>query len=122
MFTIVKKLIYIDNKKTNKMKKFKLIKWVDARRYMSNSNKYQYIPNLTCISLLPARRINSIYIYIYIHIYIYMYIYIYIYIYINIYIYVCVCCVCVCVCVCTRVKKSMMNNKYQVSGCTSNKP
>ena len=45
MFTIVKKLIYINNKKTNKMKKIKLIKWVGARRYMSNSNKYQYIPN-----------------------------------------------------------------------------
>ena len=45
MFTIVKKLIYINNKKPNKMKKFKLIKWVGAGRYMSNSNKYQYIPN-----------------------------------------------------------------------------
>ena len=32
MFTIVKKLIYIDNKKQNKMKTFKLIKWVDAGR------------------------------------------------------------------------------------------
>ena len=30
MFRIVKKLIYIDNKKPNKMKKFKLIKLVDA--------------------------------------------------------------------------------------------
>ena len=49
MFTIVKKLIYIDNKKHNKMKKFKLIKWVDAGRYMSNNNKHQYIPNWTCI-------------------------------------------------------------------------
>ena len=45
MFTIVKKLIYIANKKPNKMKKFKLIKWVRAGTYMSNSNKYQYIPN-----------------------------------------------------------------------------
>ena len=46
MFTIVKKLIYIDNKKTpNKIKKIKLIKWVGAGRYMSDSNKYQYIPN-----------------------------------------------------------------------------
>ena len=46
MFTIVKKLIYIENKKTpNKMKKFKLIKWVGAERYMSNSNTYQYISN-----------------------------------------------------------------------------
>ena len=45
MFTIVKKLIYIDNKKPNKMNKFKSIKWVGAGRYMSNSNKYQYIPN-----------------------------------------------------------------------------
>ena len=46
MFTIVKKLIYIDNKKEpNKMKKLKLIKWVGAGRYMSNSNKYQHIPN-----------------------------------------------------------------------------
>ena len=52
VFTIVKKLIYIDNKKPNKMKKFKLIKWVGAGRYMSDSNKYQYIPNWTCISLL----------------------------------------------------------------------
>ena len=41
----IKKLIYIDNKKHNKMKKFKLIKWVGAERYMSNSNKCQYIPN-----------------------------------------------------------------------------
>ena len=33
MFTIFKKLIYIDNKKkTNKMKNFKLIKWVGAGR------------------------------------------------------------------------------------------
>ena len=45
MFTIVKKLIYIDNKKPNKMKKLKLVKWVGAGRYMSNSNKYQHIPN-----------------------------------------------------------------------------
>ena len=45
MFTIVKKLIYIDNKKPSKMKKVKLIKWVGAGTYMSNSNKYQYIPN-----------------------------------------------------------------------------
>ena len=45
MFTIVKKLIYVDNKKTNKMKKFKLIKWVGAWRYISNSNKNQHIPN-----------------------------------------------------------------------------
>ena len=37
MFTIVKKQIYIDNKKHNKMKKFKLIKWADAGRYMSNN-------------------------------------------------------------------------------------
>ena len=28
MFTIIKELIYIGNKKNNKMKKFKLIKWV----------------------------------------------------------------------------------------------
>ena len=46
MFTIDKKLIYIDNKKNlNKMKKLKLIKWVGAGRYMSNSNKYQHIRN-----------------------------------------------------------------------------
>ena len=45
MFTIDKKIIYIDTKRPNKMKKFKLIKWVGAGRYMSNSNKYQYIPN-----------------------------------------------------------------------------
>ena len=44
MFTIVRKLIYIDNKKKNKMKKFELIKWVGAGRYMSNRNKYQYLP------------------------------------------------------------------------------
>ena len=44
MFTTVKELIYIDNKK-HKMKKFKLIKRVDAGRYMSNNNKHQYIPN-----------------------------------------------------------------------------
>ena len=37
MFTIVKKLIYIDNKNPNKMKKIKLIKWVGAGRYMSNA-------------------------------------------------------------------------------------
>ena len=36
MFTIVKKPIYIDNKKHDK---FKLIKWVDAGRYMSNNKK-----------------------------------------------------------------------------------
>ena len=52
MFTIVKKLINIDNKKPNKMKKFKLIKWAGAGRYMSKSNKYQYNRNWTCISLL----------------------------------------------------------------------
>ena len=62
MFTIVKKLIYIDNKKPNKMKKFKLIKWVAAGRYMSSSNKYQYIPNWTCISLL-GKTYKYIYIY-----------------------------------------------------------
>ena len=45
MFTIVKKLIYMDNKKSNKMKKLKWIKWVGAGRHMSNSNKYQYTPN-----------------------------------------------------------------------------
>ena len=45
MFTIVKKLIYIDNKKPNKMQKITLIKWVGAGRYISNSNKYQYILN-----------------------------------------------------------------------------
>ena len=45
MFTIVKELIYIDNKKHHKMKKIKLIKRVDAGRYMSNNNKHQYIPN-----------------------------------------------------------------------------
>ena len=46
MFTIDKKLIYIGNKKNpNKMKKLKLIKWVGAGRYMSNSNKYQHIRN-----------------------------------------------------------------------------
>ena len=43
MFTIVKKLIYIDNKYPNKMKKFTLIKWIGAGRYISNSNKYQCI-------------------------------------------------------------------------------
>ena len=52
MFTIVKKLIYIDSKKTpDKMKKFKLIKWVGAERYMSNRNKYQFIS-----MYLPARQ------------------------------------------------------------------
>ena len=45
LLKIVKKLIYIENKKPNKMRKFKLIKWVATRRYMSNSNKHQYIPN-----------------------------------------------------------------------------
>ena len=30
MLTIVKKLIYFDDKKPNKMKKFKFIKWVGA--------------------------------------------------------------------------------------------
>ena len=39
IFTIVKKLIYIDNKKHNKMQNFKLMKWVAAGRYMSNINK-----------------------------------------------------------------------------------
>ena len=62
IFTIVKKLIYIDNKKPNKIKKFKLIKWVGTGRYMSNSNKYQYIPNWTCVSLLGE---THKYIYIY---------------------------------------------------------
>ena len=46
MFTIVRKLIYINNKKKpNKIKKLKLTKWIGAGRYMSNSNKYQHIPN-----------------------------------------------------------------------------
>ena len=45
MFAIVEKLIYIDTKKPNKMKKIKLIKWVGAGRYMLTNNKYQYIPN-----------------------------------------------------------------------------
>ena len=39
IFTVVKKLIYIDNKKHNKMQNFKLMKWVAAGRYMSNINK-----------------------------------------------------------------------------------
>ena len=39
MFTVVKKLIYIDNKKHNKMKITKLIKWVAAGGYMSTINK-----------------------------------------------------------------------------------
>ena len=38
MFRIVKKLIYIYNKK-HKMKKVKLIKWVAAGRYISNISK-----------------------------------------------------------------------------------
>ena len=42
MFTIVKTAT---TKKPNNMKKFKLIKWVDAGRYISNNNNYQYIPN-----------------------------------------------------------------------------
>ena len=52
MFTIVKKLIYIDNKKEpNKMKKLKSIKWVGAGRYMSN------IPTYSQLNMyLPARR------------------------------------------------------------------
>ena len=72
MFTIVQKLIYIDNKKN-------LIKWVGAGRYMSNSNKYQYIPNWTCISLL-GETYKNIYIdtcHIYIHTYTYIHIQIY---------------------------------------------
>ena len=47
------------------MKKLKLIKWVGAGRYMSNSNKYQHIPNWTCISLLGE---TYKYTYIYTHI------------------------------------------------------
>ena len=44
MFSIVKKLIYIDKKKNpNKMKKLKLIKWVGAGRYMSNIPKYSQL-------------------------------------------------------------------------------
>ena len=39
MFTIIKKLIYINNEKHNKMKNFKLIKRVAAGRYMSNITK-----------------------------------------------------------------------------------
>ena len=56
-FTIVKK--------TNKMKQLKLIKWVGAGRYMSNSNKYQHILNWRCISLLGETCVYIYYIYIY---------------------------------------------------------
>ena len=49
MLIIIKKQIYINNKKHNKTRKFKLIKCVVAGRYMSNNNKYQYIPNWACI-------------------------------------------------------------------------
>ena len=49
------------------MRKFKLIKWVDPGRYMSNNNKFQYIPNWKYISL----KIENIYNWKYIHIYIY---------------------------------------------------
>ena len=59
MFTIDKKLIYIDNKKHHKMKKSELIKWVDAGRYMSNNNKHQYIPNWTCIFFQGETRIHA---------------------------------------------------------------
>ena len=39
MFTIVKKLIYIDKKKHNTMKNIKLKEWIAAGKYMSNINK-----------------------------------------------------------------------------------
>ena len=45
MFTILTQTNLHRQQKPNKMKKIKLIKWVDAGRYMSNNNKYQYIPN-----------------------------------------------------------------------------
>ena len=61
------------------MKNFKLIKWVDVGRYMSNNNMYQYIINWTCISLLGQ---------MYKYIYTYIYIYIYIFTIYNIYIYI----------------------------------
>ena len=60
------------------MKKLKLIKWVGAGRYMSNSNKYQHIPSWTCISLLGE---TYIYIYIYIYTYIHTCIHAHTYIY-----------------------------------------
>ena len=49
-------------KKPNKMKKIKSIKWVDAGRYMSNNNKFQYIPSISPL--------GETYVYIYIYIYI----------------------------------------------------
>ena len=64
------------------MEKFKLIKWVDARRYMLNNKQTLfYIPNWTYIFLQGE---------------------------INIYIH--------------ALKYSMINIKYQVTSCVSNKP
>ena len=79
MFTILTQTNLHRQQKPNKMKKIKLIKWVDAGRYMSNNNKYQYIPNWICFSLLGETYISisiSISIYLsYLSIYLSIYLY-----------------------------------------------